>query len=555
MLRLFCIIALVALAGPARAQISPGELARAHASLEGMKNCLKCHELGAGPSADKCLECHRAIRSRIDAKAGYHFRVVAQGGEACFTCHSDHAGRGFDLVHWPDGRDGFDHAQAGWALAGAHAKLECGKCHRAEHVDAALTRTDDTVDPAHTFLGLETACASCHNNPHAGQFDRDCASCHGEDAWKPASRFDHARTAFVLRGRHAKLECAACHKPGDVGGKTAVRFAASTGIDGRQCTSCHTDPHKSRFGADCASCHGEDAWKPVTKFDHARTAFPLTGKHRSVKCETCHKGAAAAAEGEYRYAGLAHDNCTSCHKDPHQQRLGTNCESCHSTAGWKNVVTAKGKGFDHSRTRYPLEGRHASVACEKCHTGESKTAGLKFDTCTRCHADAHAGQFAARADGGACESCHDVGGFVPARFAAEDHAATRFKLAGAHLAQPCIACHRMETFAAGVESRRFAFDDIRCSGCHDDPHGGQFQKSAPVKACEACHGVSSWQTLAFDHDRDSKYKLEGQHRRVACDGCHLPVTEGSTTVARYRGVATSCDACHSVEPARLGGSL
>ena len=32
-------------------------------------------------------------------------------------------------VHWPDGRERFDHSQAGWKLSGAHAEIKCRECH------------------------------------------------------------------------------------------------------------------------------------------------------------------------------------------------------------------------------------------------------------------------------------------------------------------------------------------------------------------------------------------------------------------------------------------
>src|SRR6185503_11348080 len=65
--RRFGIVALAALAwlasvGRADAQFgalfSPGALAKAHAELEGISNCQKCHEQGKRVTAQKCLACH-----------------------------------------------------------------------------------------------------------------------------------------------------------------------------------------------------------------------------------------------------------------------------------------------------------------------------------------------------------------------------------------------------------------------------------------------------------------------------------------------------------------
>ena len=48
------------------AQISPGKLAAVHSHLEGISNCTHCHTLGAQVSNEKCLACHKELKSRID---------------------------------------------------------------------------------------------------------------------------------------------------------------------------------------------------------------------------------------------------------------------------------------------------------------------------------------------------------------------------------------------------------------------------------------------------------------------------------------------------------
>jgi nitrate/TMAO reductase-like tetraheme cytochrome c subunit len=63
----------------------------------------------------------------------------------------------------------------------------------------------------------------------------------------------------------------------------------------------------------------------------------------------------------------------------------TGCQRCHQTDQWK--MTA----FDHSRTTFPLEGKHAGVACAKCHkpvTVDQDTFilyKLKDTRCEACH--------------------------------------------------------------------------------------------------------------------------------------------------------------------------
>jgi hypothetical protein len=467
----------------AEAQISPGELSRAHADLEGMKNCLRCHDLGEGPSDKKCLECHQEIEFGLDRKTGYHFRVAGEGNKECYECHSEHAGRDFELVHWPGGINSFDHAKTGYELKGKHTRLRCRDCHKPRFVHEDVTRFGEHVNVSRTYLGLRTACLDCHADEHRGQLAADCTGCHTYDAWKPAPGFDHAKTSYPLTGRHVGLACAKCHP-------TIT-------------TPARDDPDNRSF---------------------------------------------------VRFNGLQYSNCSPCHNDVHQGKYGPQCATCHNTSGWTDIPAAM---FDHSKTRFPLLGLHAGLACAKCHAPGTKKSPLAHEKCADCHADVHRGQFIARADGGACEACHDVNGFVPSHFTAGDHDGTRFALAGAHLAQPCFACHPVARSEDGHEYRVYVISDRRCVACHADPHFGQFVSSQPAKDCTACHGVDAWKPVTFDHDRDSTYKLEGQHRRVACSGCHVRVTANGNTYVRYRPIDRSCKSCHGEKELELSrfGSL
>lgn len=453
------------------AQLSPGDLASAHEALEGITNCTKCHELGEGPSADKCLACHTVVKQRLDEKRGFHNKVVNEDGLACFDCHNDHAGRDFDLIHWPEGEKDFDHTQAGFTLKGKHASLQCRECHNPALIRENLLALNADKDLTRTYFGLDTTCLSCH-----------------------------------------------------------------------------TDQHRGQLGTNCLTCHTNDHFKPVANFSHDRTRFVLTGKHRQVDCSKCHPLIAdqsAATPASYRkYTNLRYDNCTACHQDKHQSKFGLDCTRCHQTSGWHNVAMAD---FDHRKTDFPLVGLHAGLKCEKCHQSGKMSGAIPHAQCTDCHSDIHRGQFADRADGGKCTACHNEHGFSPPLFSVNDHAETEFKLTGAHLAQPCIACHKLETAADGGTFRVFKVAHEDCTSCHADPHGNQFADSAPVKECTTCHDNSDWHNLQFDHDRDTQYKLVGAHKNVTCTGCHKPTQIGNSVVIRYRPVAHRCEDCHRVD--------
>ena len=53
-------------------------------------------------------------------------------------------------------------------------------------------------------------CAACHVDVHKGTFKQDCKSCHNETSFTKAP-FDHTQTKFALTGKHAPLDCRACH--------------------------------------------------------------------------------------------------------------------------------------------------------------------------------------------------------------------------------------------------------------------------------------------------------------------------------------------------------
>src|SRR5665647_1034112 len=83
LLRLFAIIFFWE--GNAFAQISPGELSKAHANLEGVSNCTKCHSVGNKVTDEKCLDCHKEIKLLITSKEGFHASDEVKGKE-CYTC-------------------------------------------------------------------------------------------------------------------------------------------------------------------------------------------------------------------------------------------------------------------------------------------------------------------------------------------------------------------------------------------------------------------------------------------------------------------------------------
>ncbi|MBS0411424.1 MAG: cytochrome C [Proteobacteria bacterium] len=525
--------------------VSPGQLARAHAGLD--TKCEACHAAFDKTAQSRlCLTCHKDVAADEARRQGFHGRSAAAGAP-CKTCHTDHAGRGADIVRFNP--RAFNHAQTDYPLAGAHQRVQCVACHTpgrkyraAPTACVACHRKDDahkgglgdgcqrchnekgwkqaTFDHAATrfpltgahgrvacdachaggrFKGAPTACVACHarQDIHGGRLGTGCADCHVTSAWS-AARFDHRKTGFALVGAHARTDCAACH--------AGNRFAGTP----QACVACHAsrDVHAGRFGTSCGDCHTAQAWS-VTRFDHSRTGFPLTGLHSDVECAQCHKGPDKTAK--------APTACVDCHrdKDVHKGGNGAQCEQCHSSAGWK--VTS----FDHnSQTSFPLEGEHTKVACNACHVQPAKVVKLPT-TCGACHVndDPHKGQ-----EGPDCGSCHNVRGWKVG--VAFDHDQGAFPLIGKHAAVACAACHA---------SPRFKDAATACVGCHrkDDHHAGALGTD-----CATCHSPADWRIWRFDHDTQTKFALTGGHADLSCEACHTKIAG-----ARVRQ-SSECVVCH-----------
>ena len=446
----------------------------------------------------------------------------------------------------------FEHASVGYALEGKHRALGCERCHTQRSIKAPDVLRNAALMNGHTYLGLSTECLACHEDTHRGQLGSGCLNCHSMDGWKPALKFSHDRAKFPLTGKHAEIPCASCHTPSPADQRT-IRYV---GLSFGRCSSCHADPHQGKFLKPCESCHTTMGWNEgeAREFDHATTRFPLRGRHRSVRCEQCHvPERAAGGKMTQVFSVRQFQRCADCHADPHRGEFAGRsdagaCESCHDEDGFRP------SRFVHATARYVLEGMHARVACSRCHGGTVVDARGRpnppdfrvpnFKHCADCHTDGHGGQFSLRSDGGACESCHTVEGFLPSRYGVEDHRQGRFPLDGAHRAVPCGDCHPSHEVRA-PSTRRFRWPRVpECQTCHKDVHGGQFD-TVMTRGCETCHSSDAWQTLRFSHDA-TRFPLRGKHVAVPCSGCHTAIDDGTSgRRVRYAGTPRRCVDCHS----------
>ncbi len=504
---------------------SPGILSKGHSNLEGTENCTKCHLLGKWVSDDKCLDCHSEIKTLVDNKKGYHSSEEVTS-EKCAKCHNEHHGINFEIVHFDTLK--FDHKLAGYKLEGKHKELSCKKCHKSEFI-----QPDSLKLKAGTFLGLTEECLTCHDDYHQKTLSKNCIKCHNFEDFKPAKFFNHNKTKYPLKGKHEKVDCIKCHSKESKNGSDFQNF---TGIKFQNCTDCHEDKHKAKFGNDCAKCHTVNSFLEISNlntFNHNLTGYILEGQHKKVSCAKCHKQKFTIA--------FPHTNCNDCHTDFHKGELQRNgkspdCKECHTV---NNFKTPQYTIDQHNLSNFPLKGSHVATACISCHkksgTWSFRKIGIK---CVDCHKDIHKTFISPKYyPDQNCESCHSSVKWTNISF---NHSKTDFDLNGAHKQKTCRDCHYKTT--NGNETQIFSNLGKNCVSCHTDIHEKQFDVNG-ISDCSKCHGNNNWKAEKFDHN-NSKFKLDGKHINVACNKCHNTIVKNNKQVVQYKINKLQCIDCH-----------
>jgi hypothetical protein len=152
-------------------------------------------------------------------------------------------------------------------------------------------------------------------------------ACHSVESFR-LTRVDtaaHARYRYPLEGAHRATPCQLCHRDLERT-EPASTLALAAAVPplrldevGRECASCHRDPHEGQFegrdgGASCDRCHSVERFRPAERFHHdLGTKFALTGGHRGVACDRCHHPEprdGAASVVRYRPVSV---ECRACH--------------------------------------------------------------------------------------------------------------------------------------------------------------------------------------------------------------------------------------------------
>src|SRR6266404_3645437 len=502
--------------------------------------CTQCHFKPVFTDVGKnCEECHADIHQR-------------KMGTNCAQCHT--------VRGWKIAVQRVKDHQNRFPLFGAHAAVQCEDCHKGAAVGQ--------------FLGLSTACASCHlrdyqkttsPNHVSAKFATTCDSCHSFDSWLGA-KFDHSATGFPLTNGHANVPCASCHLNNNY---SLMIGPTDCGNSGCHLTTWQktTNPVHSSAGAafgvaNCAGCHNTISWTTAI-FDHSTTGFLLTNGHANVPCASCH------VNNNYTLT-IAPTECgnSGCHLTRWQQTTtpvhstsgpafaATNCATCHTTKGWDSA------SFDHSTTGFALTGTHASPSptpCASCHVNNNYT--LNSADCMGCHqpewnsTPSFGGNVPDHIKAGfpttaaACAQCHTITKWVDGKF---DHAAFGFPLTNSHAlaanggkVPSCASCHLNNNYSLTTMP-----NDCGNSGCHltdwqktNNPTHSSSGPTFAVGNCSTCHNTISWTTAAFDH-ATTGWALTGSHQMapmgkvVACTDCHVGNNYTFTTAN------TDCYGCH-----------
>ena len=219
-------------------------LAGGHAGLA----CARCHTSGSpGPISRACYSCHQSDYQ----SAANPNHVAGRFSTACESCHT--------ISGWRPAT--FDHNQSRFPLTGAHARVDCARCHVGGR-----------------YQGTPTDCYACHQanysattNPNhaASGFPTQCQDCHTTTAWRPAS-FDHDGRYFpIYSGSHRG------------------RWSS--------CGDCHVNPSSYR-AFECIRCHEHSNRASVDK-DHREVKGYV---YSSSACYQCHRNGKADAVGPAR---------------------------------------------------------------------------------------------------------------------------------------------------------------------------------------------------------------------------------------------------------------
>ena len=283
------------------------------------KECSRCHTGGEWNATvfDHAKDTEfplKGLHQRVECAGCHPVRKYDGTPKECSAgpchqkddAHQGKLGNACERCHIETGENKFNHnTMARFQLDGQHLGVRCASCHASV-----------------SFKPQPTNCFGCHPEPavHKGQYGTVCETCHTTKSFKDIKAL-HDVGDFSLKGAHDNQPCAKCHKDS--------RPLAGAG---NLCINCHRqdDIHSNSLSPRCGECHTQWSFAPA-RFDHTQVGCNLTGLHRTLSCNDCHKSG--------NYGGL-NPSCAGCHRDdagrqatPYHAATPT-CANCHNPNAW-----------------------------------------------------------------------------------------------------------------------------------------------------------------------------------------------------------------------------
>lgn len=365
-----------------QAAFMPGGLSSAHATARPgghavSDNCGACHSPWKSVSSAKCLDCHPQQQHAVHEK----------NPPDCFSCHAEHRGA-TKLADIPDDTCRSCHADLGAHMnvtGGALASLRFGQGRYPfesmarirdfgdSHPELVYPKDANTLRFNHKLhlqpRGIFNAsgkrevlqCAGCHAlttvrgadrdkvDPVAVDFEQHCQRCHRLtfDDRLPNEQVPHGGDNMKVYG----AVFAASSGAAAIVGKPAaeVRRILTTRAASGPEQQAYLRKANFVFRDKCRVCHeirprGEQlaATPPVIPSTWLASAGFTHGRHRTVDCETCHRGVRESVETSDVLMPRRAD-CTACHSPKAgAAQAGSSCRTCHEyhLRTQRSIVTA-----------------------------------------------------------------------------------------------------------------------------------------------------------------------------------------------------------------------
>lgn len=418
-----------------------------------------------------------------------------------YDCGDCHGSGGWDRLTLK----GFNHSSTAFPLDGIHQIQTCGDCH-----------TGSSLIEKHDFSQSDSDCNSCHIDVHKGELGQECVQCHTTQSWTVSQQsFNHNTTQFPLTNGHQSVDCIQCHE-----GLTPASFTLTP----TECYACHVNNYDEtgtptypnspnhtslNYNHDCTTCHSTNSWVDIG-FNHDDTNYPLKDAHETTPCLSCHSNGVYSlpnsCDGCHIEGGVSLTNATQSTYNHESHNINSNCESCHSSISWTQIL------FDHVN--------FTSIECQECHLIEHT------NSTDPPHSNGNIDL--------TCNLCHSTSDWSISPF---EHSLTQtgYLLEGAHGNVNCTGCHLENVFASTPQDCWSChLNEFDATGTPEYPNSPDHNTYEYSQECNFCHSMETWEGAEFDHN-ETDFPLTGLHLDAECETCHannsydLPLT---------------CDGCH-----------